>query len=233
MPRASRRMPHSGGVSASSASAIRLLVVGSDPGKRDAGRLADEAASAVASDEILRPQRAAVAQLDIDAGVVLRETRHFDAAIDRHPELVDPAGEDPLDVVLPQPEPVGVAGGKAADVEMDPGKPGGLRLLPLGEEPIGDAALIEDLEGARMQTARARADELLAGAPLDDGDVDSRQRQLARQHQPRRTASGNHHRMLGHRKTPRCDICVQQTSAERTASWSEIQSVLCCSELLS
>ena len=37
------------------------------------------------------------------------------------------------------------------------------------------------------------------GAPLDDGDVDARQRQLARQHQPRRTASGDHHRMLGHR----------------------------------
>ena len=50
-----------------------------------------------------------------------------------------------------------------------------------------------------VQTACARAGEVLAGAPLDDGDVDPRQRQLARQHQPRRTASGDHHRMLGHR----------------------------------
>ena len=123
--------------------------------ERDAGGLADQAASAVAPDEILRPQRAAVAQFDIHAGVVLRETRHFNAAIDRHLELVDPAGEDPLDVVLPQPETVGVAGGKAAEIEMDPGKPGGLRLLPLGEEPIGNAALIEDLEGARVEAARA------------------------------------------------------------------------------
>ena len=56
---------------------------------------------------------------------------------------------------LPQPETVGVAGGKAAEIEMDPGKPGGLRLLPLGEEPIGNAALIEDLEGARVEAARA------------------------------------------------------------------------------
>ena len=166
--------------------------------ERDAGGLADQAASAVAPDEILRPQRAAIAQFDIHAGVVLRETRHFNAAIDRHLELVDPAGEDPLDVVLPQPETVGVAGGKAAEVEMDPGKPDGLRLLPLGEEPIGNAALIEDLEGARVQAARARAGEILAGAPLDNGDVDARQRQLARQHQPCRTSAGDHHRMLAH-----------------------------------
>jgi hypothetical protein len=34
-----------------------------------------------------------------------------------------------------------------------------------------------------MQTAGARAGELLAGAPLDNGNVDARQRQLARQHQ--------------------------------------------------
>ena len=53
-----------------------------------------------------------------------------------------------------------------------------------------------------MQTARARADEVLAGAPLDNGDVDARQRQLARQHQPRRTAPGDHHRMFGHRHPP-------------------------------
>src|ERR671918_591660 len=53
-----------------------------------------------------------------------------------------------------------------------------------------------------MQTARARAGEVLAGAPLDNGNVYPRQRQLARQHQPRRTSSGDHHRMLGHRHTP-------------------------------
>ena len=62
--------------------------------------------------------------------------------------------------------------------------------------------LVEDLDGARMQTACARAGEALAGAPLDDGNVDPRHRQLARQHQPRRTSSGDHHRMLGHSLTP-------------------------------
>ena len=44
------------------------------------------------------------------------------AAIDRHRQLLDPAGQDALDVVLPQPEPVGVAGGKVADVELDPAR---------------------------------------------------------------------------------------------------------------
>ena len=35
---------------------------------------------------------------------------------------------------------------------------------------------------------------VLVGAPLDDRDVDARQRQLARQHQSRRAASGDEHR---------------------------------------
>jgi hypothetical protein len=40
------------------------------------------------------------------------------------------------------------------------------------------------------------------GTPLDNRDVDLRQRQLSRQHHPRRTSSGDHHSMLGHRHTP-------------------------------
>jgi hypothetical protein len=69
--------------------------------------------------------------------------------------------------------------------------------LSLREEPIGDAALVEHLDGACVQTACARAGEFLAGAPLHNGDVDARQRELARQHQPGRTAPGDHHRMIG------------------------------------
>jgi hypothetical protein len=42
----------------------------------------------------------------------------------------------------------------------------------------------------------------LAGAPLDNGNVDARQRQLACQHQPCRTSSDDHHRIVGHRHTP-------------------------------
>ena len=53
-------------------------------GELDAGCLPDQTASTVAPDEVLRPQRPAVGQLDVDAGVVLREARHFASAIDRH-----------------------------------------------------------------------------------------------------------------------------------------------------
>ena len=77
-----------------------------------------------------------------------------------------------------------------------------LHDLPLREEAIRDATLIEHLDRARVQTACARAGEVLVGAPLDNGDVDPRQRQLGRQHQPRRTSSGDHHRVLGHRHPP-------------------------------
>jgi hypothetical protein len=38
--------------------------------------------------------------------------------------------------------------------------------------------------------------EVLAGAPLDNGHVNPRQRQLACQHQPGRTSSGDDNRMV-------------------------------------
>jgi hypothetical protein len=40
--------------------------------------------------------------------------------------------------------------------------------------------------------------ESLLRTSLEDDDVDARQCELARQHEPRRTAPGDHHRMLGH-----------------------------------
>ena len=72
----------------------------------------------------------------------------------------------------------------------------GLSHLTLREEPISDATLIEHLDRARVKTAGPRAGEHVIGTPLDDRDVDLRQRQLGRQHHPRRTSSGDHHRML-------------------------------------
>jgi hypothetical protein len=118
------------------------------PRELDASRLADQTASSVAPDEIFRPQRLAVGDLDVDAGVVLRETPHFTSAIDRHRQLADPAGQYALDVVLPQPEPVVVPGGKVADVQGDPGEPRDLGHRPLRKEPISDSTLIENLDGA-------------------------------------------------------------------------------------
>ena len=76
------------------------------PGEVDAGRLADEAAASIAPDEILRPQRRAVGERDVDAGVALREAGDLDAIADRHLQLDGPFGEDALDVLLRQPEDV-------------------------------------------------------------------------------------------------------------------------------
>lgn len=44
-----------------------------------------------------------------------------------------------------------------------------------------------------MQPARTRTDQRLVGAPLDNGHVDPRQRQLRGQRQPGRAASDDHH----------------------------------------
>ncbi len=49
---------------------------------------------------------------------------------------------------LPQPEPVIVPGGKVADIQAGSGERSGLRFLPLRQKPVGDAALIENLDGA-------------------------------------------------------------------------------------
>src|SRR5258705_1348415 len=101
------------------------------PRELDAGCFTDQAASSIAPDEIFRPQRLAVGQHDVNAGGVLRETCHLTSAIDRHRQLVDPAGEYSLDVVLPQPEPIIVSGGKVANVQTDPGEPRDLCHLSL------------------------------------------------------------------------------------------------------
>jgi len=39
---------------------------------------------------------------------------------------------------------------------------------------VCERLLVENLDGARVQTARARASEVLVGAPLDNGNVDPR-----------------------------------------------------------
>ena len=96
-------------------------------------------------------------------------------------------------MLLPQREPVGVAGGEVADVQLHAGEAGGLSDLALREEPIGDPALVQYLDRACVQTAGAGAEQLPVGTPLDDRDVDARERQLARQHHSRRAASGDDH----------------------------------------
>ena len=99
-------------------------------GELDAGCLADQAASAVAPDEILRPQRPAVGQLDVDAGVVLREARHLASVVDPHRQLGDPGGHDPLDLVLPDPERVRMTRREVAHVQHGRAEHRGLRPCP-------------------------------------------------------------------------------------------------------
>ena len=164
----------------------------------DAGGPTDDASSSVASDEILRPQRLAVGQLDVHASVVLGETRHDTSVTDLYRELGDPVGHDPLQLVLPDPERIRMTRREVAHVQHRRADHRGLRHLTRREEPISDAALIEHFYGARMNTSGPRADEHVIRTPFDDRDVHLRQCQLGRQHHPRRTASGDHHRMIGH-----------------------------------
>src|SRR5207237_9188942 len=75
---------------------------GIQPGEVDTGCLADQAASSVAADEKLRPERRVPGHFDIDAGVVLSEARHLAATKDRNPELADPDSQDGLEAALPE-----------------------------------------------------------------------------------------------------------------------------------
>jgi hypothetical protein len=111
-----------------------------------------------------------------------------------HPKLGGPGGEDALDVLLPQAEEVIMPRWKVADIQESVAEAQSHPMqLSLGEEPISDAALIEDLDGARVQTAGTRSDKILAGSPFKDGSVDPRQLQLGRQHQTGRASSRDHH----------------------------------------
>jgi hypothetical protein len=74
-----------------------------------------------------------------------------------------------------------------------------LRGLSRQEEAIRDAALVEDFDGARGDAEGTAAREVLIGPPLEDGDVHARQRQLAREHESRRSGASDHDRMSGHR----------------------------------
>ena len=116
--------PHAGRTPAArsiSTSAMSQLVVGSQPGELDAGRLADHAAAPVATDEVLRPQRLAVGQRDVDAACrpARSPSPRVRAAIGT-PSSSSPAGQDALEVALQQREPVVVAGGEVADVKSGP-----------------------------------------------------------------------------------------------------------------
>ena len=51
-------------------------------------------------------------------------------------------------MVLPQGQAVGVPSGEVADVQTGCGEAGDLSHLAFGQEPVGDSALVEYLDGA-------------------------------------------------------------------------------------
>ncbi len=121
------------------------------PGEVDAGGLAGSAASSVTADQILRSQGGVIGELDVDPGVVLSEADHLAAAKYGNAELVDPLRQDSLDVILPQPEHVVVAGGKVGDAQGNQRKQHRRMRLPRRHEAVGDATLVEHLEAAGVQ----------------------------------------------------------------------------------
>ena len=92
-------------------------------------------------------QRATIRQFDADRGVILREARHLAAAIDRYRQLGQPIGENALDMILPEPQHVIVAGRQVRDLERNV-KVHGFVQLSLGQEAVGDSALVQDLASA-------------------------------------------------------------------------------------
>ncbi len=81
----------------------------------------------------------------------MRETGHLAFAQDGNAQLVEPAGQDALEVALQQRHPIVVAGGEVADVHRDPSERLHLHRLPLCEEAIDDTALVQHLDGAGVQ----------------------------------------------------------------------------------
>ncbi|GAB3096952.1 hypothetical protein GCM10027054_25240 [Isoptericola nanjingensis] len=166
----------------------------------DAGGPPHDAATAVGAHDVSRPHRVARTEQHVDAVVVLHHALDLDAAPDRDAHLLGPREEQPLDAVLEQRQRVRVARGQARQGEARAAERHRGDRGPLGEEPVGDAALVEQLDRAGVDPAAARADEVLRVASLEDDDVRPREAQLARQHEPRRAAAD--HRHVVHREPP-------------------------------
>ena len=114
-------------------------------------------ASSVAPDEVLRAQRLTVGQPDVDPGVVLREAGHLASVRDAHRQLGDPGGQEPLDVVLPEPERVRMTRREVAHVQHGRAERRDLSRLTLGEESTSDPTL------TRISLLQLRGPWLAAG----------------------------------------------------------------------
>src|SRR5690606_26510842 len=84
------------------------------------------------------------------------------------------------------------------DVQPDKGVASDLGHLSGRQEAVSDAALIEHLDRAGVEATGPGANELLGGPPFDNGDIDSGQCQLARQHQSGRASASDDYGMVRH-----------------------------------
>src|SRR5690606_12389958 len=82
--------------------------------------------------------------------------------------------------------------GQTAHVEPGAPEGRGVHRSSLGEEALGDSSLIEQLDGAGMDTATPRPCEFLRFATFEYDDVRAGQAQLPRQHHSRRPAADHY-----------------------------------------
>lgn len=115
-------------------------------GELDAGCLADRATSAIGRHQVPGAHRGAVGQMQVDPTGVLSEPDNLSPTVDRHAQLPDPVGQDSLDVALNQRQRVRMPGRDVADVHRRVRERCRRNGLPLGEETVGDASLVEDLD---------------------------------------------------------------------------------------
>src|SRR5262245_43648621 len=87
---------------------------------------------------------------------------------------------------------------EVAEVQPDHLEADDLHRLSLRDEALRDAALIEDFDRACVQAAGTRAGEILAGASLDDCDIDAGKCELAGQRHSCRSASGDEYCVVSH-----------------------------------
>ena len=163
-------------------------------GEADAEQLAHRAAAAVAADEVARAQLRAVGQLGGHPVVVLAQPDQLAAAPDLDADLGGVLGQQAVGDGLRDAEDVRVRGVQPLRRRLaDAGEEAAERvLLAEREEPLQQAALVHDLDAARVQAERADDPGRLR-VLLQHEHVHAVQPQLAGQHQAGRSAAGHDH----------------------------------------
>jgi hypothetical protein len=170
------------------------FVRGGVAGESDAELPAHQAASAVAADQPACAFLCAVGKHDAYTVPVLLEACHLAAAADLRTEFDGALRQQAVGDRLLDAEDVAVCGVQVhRQGFLDPREASDPRvLLPLCEEPVQQAALVHDLDAARVQAERADRVGRLS-VLLQHEHVHAVQPQLAGQHHPRRPATANDH----------------------------------------